>query len=1130
MATDFNKNAIITSGGIKPSSTDTPVDVRARVETEKDILNIPLPYVGMIVYVKDTKKYFSITSLKSATIGIYSVPDSAVATYQELNTGGAHIDLEEYATKEYLNERINSIELIPGPEGPQGIQGVPGPKGEQGERGPQGDIGPQGEPGPEGPEGPRGPAGETQDLSEYATRVWVTEEIKSEILKAELDDPEINLSEYAKTEDMENAIKYSENSLREEINSVNGRISEVESLIQENDSIHLLIEEAKQEMSSEYQLADAQLQSNLDSALENVQANLEEIRENIENISMTPGTDGKSAYEIAQLHGFEGTEEEWLLSLKGEQGIQGVQGERGEQGLQGIQGEQGLQGETGPKGDKGDTGEAGPKGDKGDPGEQGLPGEKGDKGDKGDRGEPGIQGEKGEPGEQGPKGDPGEKGAKGDKGDKGDPGEQGIPGEKGDTGEQGPQGPAGPIGPIGPEGQKGPKGDQGEPGRDGIDGADGADGLTTSIIVNGQEYIHEDGIITLPDYPDLNEYATIEYVDEVLQNVEMPDGNVDLTDYATENYVDNKIDILVQQINDNYLNEETLNNKLEELEITEHVKAEYVNEQIAEATKETSVILIKNDELDDYTGILQDAINRAIEEKKKIVFEKGVFPINNPITCPDDCLIEIEGYNDAFAGSMIRYSKSLNGVSLWYEHHENETLLLYTGDDSLFKVPGGGSEEVMFKFKNLSFRNALSADDHYLLKARVVSQVEIKSSSKGKIYAENCLFGGFKVCFGDAYVTDALETALNALDERDMLSAPTTFEKCCFVGTRCRFVACGCAVNIGVDSRLIDCSFNNGWYGVAFSQNSGISTISNCRLEWLKLNGIYAINSHDITISANEFDRCNWAAIHMVNNTNINVCNNILRRNGADTNYDNTAVTKNIHLYIDGNTGGVVNSNVTIKKEITDSGGTTRPTNSICIRNNDSIVVFGNDFSGCVTGNNNKLVNNSNSQIGFNVGNNIAQTGAMNIVMLGDEGDIFIEDAPEASDPKIWYGVIPYDEEGKNGINGEVLLDIINEMTYDNAIKYGVQVQTLMESDIKSVRHNVQTQETDILCAIVPIDSGLNCYLEDGFGTKVSFVEMGKDSGIAMDGIELKNRILGLQCKIYMLYIVTGGNYTVVIE
>lgn len=49
-----------------------------------------------------------------------------------------------------------------------------------------------------------------------------------------------------------------------------------------------------------------------------------------------PGADGKSAYEIAVEHGFEGTEEEWLDSLKGEKGDtgeQGIQGEKGEPGF-----------------------------------------------------------------------------------------------------------------------------------------------------------------------------------------------------------------------------------------------------------------------------------------------------------------------------------------------------------------------------------------------------------------------------------------------------------------------------------------------------------------------------------------------------------------------------------------------------------------------------------------------------------------------------------------------------------------------------------------------------------------------------------------------------------------------------
>lgn len=59
---------------------------------------------------------------------------------------------------------------------------------------------------------------------------------------------------------------------------------------------------------------------------------------------------GKTAYEIAVENGFEGTVTEWLQSLKGDQGEQGAQGEKGEQG---AQGEQGLPGDNGATGDNG---------------------------------------------------------------------------------------------------------------------------------------------------------------------------------------------------------------------------------------------------------------------------------------------------------------------------------------------------------------------------------------------------------------------------------------------------------------------------------------------------------------------------------------------------------------------------------------------------------------------------------------------------------------------------------------------------------------------------------------------------------------------------------------------------------
>lgn len=89
------------------------------------------------------------------------------------------------------------------------------------------------------------------------------------------------------------------------------------------------------------------------------------------------GVPGDSAYDVAVNNGFVGTEEEWLASLVGPQGVKGDTGNQGPQGIQGIQGLQGIQGI------KGDTGDQGP---------QGIQGVKGDKGDQGDQGPQGIQG------------------------------------------------------------------------------------------------------------------------------------------------------------------------------------------------------------------------------------------------------------------------------------------------------------------------------------------------------------------------------------------------------------------------------------------------------------------------------------------------------------------------------------------------------------------------------------------------------------------------------------------------------------------------------------------------------------------------------------------------------------------
>jgi conserved domain protein len=68
---------------------------------------------------------------------------------------------------------------------------------------------------------------------------------------------------------------------------------------------------------------------------------------------------GKSAYAIAVAHGFRGTEQEWLDSLKGLQGPQGEPGPKGEPfRYEDFTAEQ-LEGLKGPKGDKGEDGRDG---------------------------------------------------------------------------------------------------------------------------------------------------------------------------------------------------------------------------------------------------------------------------------------------------------------------------------------------------------------------------------------------------------------------------------------------------------------------------------------------------------------------------------------------------------------------------------------------------------------------------------------------------------------------------------------------------------------------------------------------------------------------------------------------------
>ena len=117
------------------------------------------------------------------------------------------------------------------------------------------------------------------------------------------------------------------------------------------------------------------------------------------------GEKGSSAYQIAVEQGYQGSESDWLSSLKGDKGEKGNTGAKGNPGQDGAEGksayaiavEHGYEDSEEKwllslKGEKGDTGERGEKGDTGDRGLQGVPGEKGEKGDAGVAGKDGTDG------------------------------------------------------------------------------------------------------------------------------------------------------------------------------------------------------------------------------------------------------------------------------------------------------------------------------------------------------------------------------------------------------------------------------------------------------------------------------------------------------------------------------------------------------------------------------------------------------------------------------------------------------------------------------------------------------------------------------------------------------------------
>lgn len=303
----------------------------------------------------------------------------------------------------------------------------------------------------------------------------------------------------------------------------------------------------------------------------------------ISDLSGAQGIQGLSAYQVAVQHGFEGTEDEWLISLKGEKGETGPKGDKGDTG------EKGATGERGPRGLQGERGLQGVQGEKG---EQGIQGPVGPKGEQGEQGIQGIQGPQGEPGPQGPKGDTGSGlNIKGELDSESQLPQEGVSGDAwliagnlyvfvGENGNvesnpkwsnvgsiQGPAGPQGPVGSKGEQGEPGPKGEPGDNGAPGIQGPKGDPGekgekgdpgsdasvtkqnveavLTGDITSHNHDsrYISKNNTGTYTPTADYHP-ATKKYVDDTVAAVDVTEQ---ISGKADKTYVDSKLDTKVDK-------------------------------------------------------------------------------------------------------------------------------------------------------------------------------------------------------------------------------------------------------------------------------------------------------------------------------------------------------------------------------------------------------------------------------------------------------------------------------------------------------------------------------------------------------------------------------------------------------
>ena len=117
-------DVIKTLGQLIPGDVNTPLDARTRVSTLNDIASIQNPYVGCIFYCEEDSKFYTVRTLKAASINGELIANGAIDTYEEFKAGSAP------TIGENGNWFIDGVDTGVGAEGKEGKPGKDGVDGE----------------------------------------------------------------------------------------------------------------------------------------------------------------------------------------------------------------------------------------------------------------------------------------------------------------------------------------------------------------------------------------------------------------------------------------------------------------------------------------------------------------------------------------------------------------------------------------------------------------------------------------------------------------------------------------------------------------------------------------------------------------------------------------------------------------------------------------------------------------------------------------------------------------------------------------------------------------------------------------------------------------------------------------